>query len=186
MPRIILSVHGFADMSGKYTLDTFTPYFKAGGFLTDDFDYGFHLWLRNDHWTKQLSKKCAELARHHSIIGVAHSNGCVLTQKALKNGVAFDQLVWIAPALEADCTIGPNVNKIHVLYSPYDVPGWMANMFPWNNWGSMGVLGYTGKDSRVKNYNRTRDFEKASVMHLDMFRESAREVWANQILELIK
>jgi hypothetical protein len=167
MSKVTL-VHGFWDNNGHRTTDLLTPFFKDKQFEVEEFDYGFTgllgVRLLNDRRAGEL----AERTRAETI-GVGHSNGCAILQKASFLGAPFSQLVFINPALDADAGVGTQVKRIHVWHSPSDLPVRFANTFISHPWGEMGATGYKGTDPRFINYNKEDDFDVSSQSHLDIF-----------------
>lgn len=182
MRRVIL-VHGFASpFSGRYDIDRLAPFWTAAGYEVVQFDYGFRLFvsLGNDKWAKRL----ADMAEPGDTV-CAHSNGCLVAQKASLRWVApanealrkapFDRLVFLCPALDSDAPIGDQVRRVDVWYAPHDLPVRIGGLFPKHPWGPMGAVGYTGPDRRVVNHNRESfQYSIKSYTHLDLLYDRSK------------
>jgi hypothetical protein len=182
----VYTVHGWNDHDGKLTTDRLHPFFQAEGYETEAYDYGWHIFVsaRNAKWAKELTKRVEE-----NSIGVAHSNGCAILQRASLLGAPFKQLVFINPALKADAKVGPQIKACHVYYSPGDIGLRISHFFPWSEWGSMGATGPTGGWPPFIGYNKLSDihpFWMRSATHLDMFLPDKLAYWGKRIAKNVK
>lgn len=164
LKRVIL-VHGFASpFSGKFDIDTYGPYWLRAGYEVLQFDYGFRLFvsIRNDKWARRLK----EVTLPGDTV-LAHSNGCLVAQKASLLGAPFDRLVLLCPALDVDAEFGEQVRRIDVWYAAHDYPTKISQFLPGHSWGPMGALGYRGTNPKVVNHDR-ESFPVKSYTHLDL------------------
>lgn len=107
---------------------------------------------------------------------IGHSNGCSINHLALQQIAAERSVdaIYINPALKDGIEIAPAVAKLAVWHSPSDKPvrwsKWLlaSNARPW---GEMGAIGYTGGDTRVRNYNKER-MTPPSTGHSDLFSDA--------------
>jgi hypothetical protein len=183
MKKVTL-VHGFWDHNGLFTMDKLTPFFEKEQFDVEDYDYGFTgligVRLLNDERAAELAERTESGA-----VGVGHSNGCAVLQKASLLGAQFSQLVFINPALDAGAEVGAQVRKIHVWHSPSDLPVRVSNIFISHPWGEMGATGYKGSDTRFINYNKENDFEVSSRSHLDIFTKEKLKFFGPLIVKAV-
>lgn len=169
-----ISVHGFADNNGGLTTDRLHPFFAAEGYEPESYDYGLHLIVSpfNNKWAKELASRVEDGA-----VGIGHSNGCLILQKAAyllekadPPGAKFSQLVFINPALKAGAKLPPHIKACHVWYSLLDVGLHVSRFLPWSKWGTMGATGATGGYPPFINYNKmAAPFARRSYTHLDIF-----------------
>lgn len=170
--RVIL-VHGWGSIfSGKYDIDKLRPFFEAEGYEVVELNYGFRLFttVRNPKWARRLY----ELTQPGDI-PIGFSNGCGIIQTASlpdektgRPGAPFSQIVFLAPALDVNVEIGPQVNLIHVWYSATDEATWFGQFIPGSQFGPMGNSGYLGDDPRFINYDRASYvYRIRSFTHLD-------------------
>lgn len=162
-----ISVHGWADASGKLTTDLLHPYFTAEGYECESYDIGFHLLvsLRANRWARELAARVKP-----NSVGIGHSFGCLLLQKAAFLGAPFSQLVFINPALPRDAKLPPHIHDAHVWFSRGDVGLRLSPLFWWTGWGDMGARGPTGNYPPWTGYDKSSDrFAVRSYTHLDVF-----------------
>lgn len=181
----VYTVHGFADDNGKLTTDRLRPYFEAEGYEVEPFDTGWHFFVsaRNAKWAAELTKRVEP-----GSIGVGHSNGCAILQRASMLGAPFSQLVFLNPALDADAEVGPQIKACHVWYSPGDIGLHISRFFWWSEWGEMGAIGPTRGYPFIK-YNKadeTIPFWSRSVTHLDMFLPDKLKYFGPRIVAEVK
>jgi hypothetical protein len=147
-------VHGFnVRDGGQRTTDRLMPYVKKAGISILDHDYGYFGLLQVRFCNGGIAEAIKSIARKGDI-GIGHSNGCAILAEAARRGAPFRGLVLIHPALDDDYLIAPQVEFVHVYHSEKDQAVWFAKLLRFNHpWGAMGRVGYTGSDSRYKNYN---------------------------------
>jgi hypothetical protein len=147
-------VHGFnVTDGGQRTTDRLMPYIKKAGISILDHDYGYFGLLQVRFCNGGIAEAIKSIARKGDI-GIGHSNGCAILAEAARRGAPFKGLVLIHPALDDDYLIAPQVEFVHVYHSEKDQAVWFAKLLRFNHpWGAMGRVGYTGSDSRYKNYN---------------------------------
>ena len=169
MKRCAFFVHGFnVRDDGKATVDTLKPYFEARGLTPYDFDYGwrglFGVRLFND----TLAQGLAALAAPGDV-AVGHSNGCAIIHAATHHGAPFRHVIYINPALDSDQAPGPQVERFDVWHSPSDTTVKLSSWLPFHQWGAMGAEGYTGTDSRARNFDKQNNYPISSSGHSDVF-----------------
>lgn len=167
MNKRVILVHGFASWgSGKLDIDRLAPFWESFGYEVVHKDYGFKIIvaLGNNHWAEEL----AAITQPGDVV-CAHSNGCLVAQRASLLGAPFSQMVFIAPALPVDFKIGEQVGHVHVWHSPYD-EATLISKYVYRSWGAAGNFGYKGKDPRITNYDRSK-YSTPSRLHLDVFTE---------------
>lgn len=129
-------------------------------------------------------------------IGIGHSNGCAILQRAVTHGAKYEILIFINPALnkEARVPIHSSVKRVYVLYSPDDEPvkwaKWLRKFSPlsWfdpHPWGEMGRVGYCGvDDKRYISINKCTG-RLPSCEHSDMFNGDRIDYWGDYIRKLL-
>lgn len=173
--RLIYTVHGFASFSGRGQTERLVTPLESAGFRVIQHRYGFKgaIWVAINNG-KEAQKLASDMHRVKDqqgvseIIGVGHSNGCLILKKAADLGAPIDQLVLLAPALDADAQIDPRVKRILVYYAPTDIATGIARWLPFSEWGSMGNEGSVIGDGRFVNVNRSR-MKPPTYGHLDLF-----------------
>ena len=83
---------------------------------------------------------------------IGHSNGCTIAYGVSQKLYTYG-LVLINPALDCDVEFDPYIKFIHIYYSHNDRITWLSRLVPFSLWGSMGTVGYKGKDPRVKQWD---------------------------------
>jgi len=85
-------------------------------------------------------------------IAIGHSNGCHIINTSLaRHEAPFSQVIYIAPALDTDTPLPPQVQRCLVIWSDTDWPTKIARWIPFSGWGAMGSKGYQGpKDNRIQ------------------------------------
>jgi pimeloyl-ACP methyl ester carboxylesterase len=181
----VLLVHGFADNNGVFTTDKLRPFFEAAGYKVKEVDYDFTELVGVAVCDTRIAKVIAALAPE-GCIAVGHSNGCAILQLASTYNAPFSQLVFISPALDSKAEVGKQVERIHVWYSPLDMPVRIAEIMHLKHWGDMGAVGYTGTDPRFINYNKQEDFKVHSYTHLDIFLANNIKFFGPEIIEKLE
>jgi len=192
--RRVILVHGFGSVfSGKYDIDRLRPFFEAEGYEVVEFNYGFRLFttVRNPKWAKKLY----EMTQPGDAV-VGFSNGCGVAQLASlpdeetgRPGAPFSQIVFLAPALDVNVEIGPQVNLIHVWHTATDEATFIGQFIPGSQFGPMGNHGYLGKDPRFINYDRAsyvyriRSFTHLDVLLVDSKRNYFGPIIARRVRE---
>lgn len=184
--NLIWICHGFASPNGKGQTDLLIPYFEEAAFDVHEADYGFRLFtiLSNKRTAQRIAD---EMKREKSrwsetkIVALGHSNGCLIHKKAADLGAPIDQMVLLAPALDADTKIAKHVKRILVYYAPTDIATGLSKYLPWSEWGSMGNEGSTLDDPRFVNINRSK-LEAPTYFHLDLFHPDKLPYLARHIL----
>lgn len=173
MKQAIVLVHGFnVSDKGKRSIGQLLEPLqdKLPGVDVSRFGYKYTFVGRLAYRNKRASDRLAQfLSRLHwwedfdLITLVAHSNGAVVADLAIKKSRVPAQLVAINPALRTRHAFADSWEKIMVLYSRCDwalIAGrvWSAavRVLPWrwfrpHPWGTMGRVGYKGTDGRLIN-----------------------------------
>lgn len=176
-------VHGFnVRDGGKGSIAKLAPAFTSADFEVVTFAYGWLFLARVRFGTSKLARKLAASVRPGDI-GVGHSNGCNLLNEAAWLGAPFAHLVYINPALDSDAALAPQVKSLDVWHSPSDAAVRVARVLWFHPWGDMGAVGYQGRpDSRIRSFNKERDFAVSSSGHSDVFAEGKVEYFAPRIV----
>lgn len=141
---------------------------KSIGLLADPLrDLGYDPLLLSYGYTFSLAQTrfvSSKMARVWSArtepgdIVIGHSNGARLAFDMSHNSQNRARtMVWISPALDANCTPGRSVTRQLVVYNPSDWVVRLGSVIPNSIWGDMGYRGYVsaddpfGVDLRIKN-----------------------------------
>jgi pimeloyl-ACP methyl ester carboxylesterase len=192
-PLIVL-IHGFANPNGKHTTDLLRPHFEKYGYKVWEWDYGWKgivgVWFTNTVNAYGLSRFTKYVLAHgERVVVVAHSNGCVVANRASLSfekdggksfpGAKFSRFVFINPALPSKVEFG-RVDSVIVLSTPWDIPTRVSKLvYPW--WGSMGATGYRGNDPRISTLWTNTDKEHPVYDHNDVLKT---DYWREQIVSL--
>lgn len=171
-----------------------------GALLTDDvktFNYnssrGFNLLPRvtmfeNGKYGLQLANKAS--AQECDLL--AHSNGCALSLRALRDGANFRRMVWVNPALDRDWALvpfpkAPQLEAVFVLYSEYDLAVKMGRLLVGTEWGDMGAVGPKFPDVRFYGINagqlgKRKGRKKKQLRHSSILKDP--DFWANAVDKL--
>ena len=117
-------------------------------------DYGCALAITSRYQNPKRAIKIAKSIKPGDCI-IAHSNGCAITSIMLNMGIAPSCVVFLQPALDDD-TVFPEGNFcINVFHNKFDMTTRFAKWALWfhHPYGSMGAVGYTGNDHRIRNYD---------------------------------
>ena len=175
-------IHGAFDGDGEHHIDWLAPFFAARGFEPiTGFDYGwtgiFSAMVFNERIARMLAAEVAP-----GDIGVGHSNGCAILKDAADMGAPFHELILLNPALDNSVTFAPQLKRIHVFYSPSEIPTEIARYLPLHPWGNMGRVGYRGNDPRVINVDLESAYQFPAHGHIYFSgHPEAREWWGPQI-----
>jgi pimeloyl-ACP methyl ester carboxylesterase len=175
MKTVVIFVHGMnVRDGGLWTVGRIRPFFPRPYIL---FNYGhftlIETRLKNDRVAKRLAETCENAKKQgFHVIAVAHSNGCAIINRASRRYQApIDKAIYINPALKKDYAPGELVEALDVWYSPSDKAVKFAKWLPFRrSWGEMGATGYIGDDSRIRSFNKEKDFEVSSNKHSDVFK----------------
>lgn len=152
MAKIILC-HGInQNKPGKDNLDSLLPY--LGDHDVVQADYGPLNVFQVRYFNNSLSNIIAGMAADESI-GIGHSNGCALLLRAARKTSKITRLILINPALDDDAEFPDTLKRIDVFHNKTDLAVWYSKFFPFHEFGEMGRVGYTGKNSRVFNHETT-------------------------------
>lgn len=149
--NIVSLAHGFWSADhGEKTLHRLIPWFEAQGTTVLQFNYGWVGRLGVRLLTDKFGNILAGMAWEGSTF-IGYSNGNYIGHRAMeKYGAPFKRWIAIAPALDNDIEIPPQVESMLVVASRHDWPTRIASWIPFSGWGDMGYAGYQGEpDSRV-------------------------------------
>lgn len=83
---------------------------------------------------------------------VAHSAGCMVTLYAMQMGVKFNKVFFFAAAAPDNVVIPENGCKLlYNIHSGDDRALMLGGLLPNHDFGSLGLAGYAGNDTRVIN-----------------------------------
>lgn len=185
-PRVIL-LHGFNVCDeGQRSVGRLAPYFTQAGFVVKRPRYGWLGLLGVRLMNRRFARLIADMSEPGDIV-VAHSNGCAIAfQAATEFHAEFAQLVFINPALDADCEFPPQISHVHIWHSPGDSPVAWSKLLPWHAWGDMGAVGYRGRPTpRVHCYDKQNDFPVSSRSHSDIFEPENLSYFAPIVLSQV-
>lgn len=181
--QTIVLLHGIWS-SGKHDVERMRAAFESAGFNVILFDDKVKGFFASTFGNDRDAKRLARVAPVGSTV-VGHSNAAVVIQRAsTKHGAMFKQAVLISPALDNEAVFGPNLERVIVLYSKYDLAVQFAQWIPFHPYGNMGAVGYKGTDRRVESYDKMGDFEMKSWSHFaDLFYDDEKlEYFTNWII----
>ena len=145
------------------------------------------------------NKKIAKRFAHRSMVqhsiklpvyAVGHSNGAAILVEAARQGVHFEHLLLINPALKVDTIFPASIEKVTVIHTAHDIPtraASIADRIPFlqllipNAWGAMGAKGARLGDKRVTNIDLTPSLEG----HSDIFTDANLERYGPFINKLM-
>jgi len=181
-------VHGFnVKDNGASTIGKMLPFFANANISTQMITYG-HFNLFEPRWENkavaQRLKDSIQEARDegYKIIVIAHSNGCDITQRAAEQGAVIDKAVLISAAIDNNIEFAPSIKSVDVWHSRKDWVLFLAKFMPFNRWGEMGRTGATRYDKRVKNFDRSQNYDAPSSWHSDLFASPLIEYFGPIIL----
>lgn len=181
-------VHGFnVKDNGAGTIGKLVPFFANAGIATEMITYG-HFNLFEPRWENERVAKhlfnriAAAIESGYKVIVVGHSNGCDIAHRAGKMGAPIDKAVFISAALNSDTKIAPSIDALDVWHSRKDWVLFLAKFLPFHRWGEMGRTGATRYDKRVKNFDRSQNYDAPSAWHSDIFASPLIEYFGPIIL----
>ena len=156
-PNLVKLVHGYnVSDGGAGTIDHLKPLLEARGYEVDaeEADYGFTTLLSVLFGNKRRARKMLNNFTEGEVI-VAHSNGCMITARAIERGMPVKHVIFIHPALDVDWEPPPcsGVERIDVYYSLNDRATRVAGWIPFVRWGAMGTKGPSSKSKVFRRYN---------------------------------
>lgn len=185
LARIVL-LHGAEfRRSSRGNMRRLAPAFRSLGFCIVVPTYGFlpAILLGLIPW---LDRRIADAMAGFILPGdilVGHSNGATLAYLISKR-VKLRGTVLINAALGSDKL--PEALFTHVYYNAGDCITRLSAMIPFNIWGMMGGIGYTGKDERVSNFDQNDTFDLPRLWgHSDIFRVGKCRKWARFMAESV-
>jgi hypothetical protein len=171
----VITVHGFAERSGRDTTDKLTPYFERVGVRCVEFDYGFKLFVsfRNDGWALRLGRLADEQEGDVALLGFSNGGDVAIRTSYLSERIK--RLVLVRPAAKCDVEVAAQIERVTVFYSPHDgallIAPLVEMLNPFSRWGRLGRDGYTGSDKRFVNINTAHGHEVKSLDHLDIWED---------------
>lgn len=155
MDPTIHIIHGIHTSEGSTSTPALMiPKLKRQHYNVVVHDYGWVLGILSRFQNEGRAKKIAPFIKEGDII-LAHSNGADITRRMLKSfGIKPAGIILLQPALDDDIEFEPGDYWINVFFNEEDKAVWIAKFLPLHHpYGEMGRVGYTGLDTRVKNYN---------------------------------
>ena len=173
--RRVWLVHGFnVKDGGAGSIGKLAPYFEAAGYEVKHFRYGWTAMLMILPFTsrflnRRLGKMLAGIISAGDDVA-GHSNGGLIAKLSGDYGAPVRNLIIINGAIDSKVKFAPQIERVHIWYSPSDRPVTIARILPRHPWGNMGAVGYQGPyDSRVTCYNKENGFPVSSRAHSDVF-----------------
>ena len=186
MTRIVL-IHGFnVKDGGAKTIDRLAPYLIEAGYFCDidEADYGFFNLLAVRFRKHSAIRRIVKALENADVV-ISHSNGGNYENKALKLLEHHDRkyrVIRISPALNSKARIPDNIETGHVFYTRTDFWVWISAILPWHPWGRQGWKGYTGKDTRIKNW----EFTDIVRGHSDWFADENIKIIAGEVIHALE
>lgn len=157
---VVNGIHARANEGGTHRI---AQALRAKGYDVREYAYprrwAFMLWSKSirERDARGLMRFC-ESDGTESII--SHSNGCLITQDAIRLGLKLDSWFAIAGACSSDKVEYPSnaFEYAYAIYNPYDIALKFGALLPNHPFGRLGSEGYRGYkngqwDSRWKNIN---------------------------------
>ena len=164
MKTLAIFIHGLNVKTEIGSLRKMIPFFSARGIDVIEFNYGY-LWLggaieKNRELSRLLAHTINEAYDNYdSVVVLGHSNGCAIMELATNHFQKCDAYVYLHPAIDSSNSPSDKVRFTQVWFNPDDIVIKLCRYvypFKWirkrTGWGDMGVVGYTGNDSNVTNY----------------------------------
>lgn len=183
MAKCTYLLHGFnVRDGGADTVEKLRPYLKADpdSGIVKSWKYGWFglvsVLFKNATVAKKLKQSHSQIFASKPCNAVGHSNGCAILLRAAQQGMEFDTMLLINPALNVNTVFPANIKQIIVVHTENDVPTRVARWFdriPFigllvpNAWGAMGAYGYEGPDLRVMSLDLTDILDG----HSDLFED---------------
>ena len=181
MSRVLL-LHGIHS-AGRGGPGKFIPALQAAGHEIHPHDCSPYTllattWLRPnvDH---ERARELVKLLAGERVHVIAHSNGCRLAALAMKEGAAFDTVIFFGAAWPAHAAYPEGAfTKLYMVYSKTDPAILIGSALPRHEFGSAGRNGYRGlADNRIVNVSATPH------LHTTYFRWPWRDRWARWVVE---
>lgn len=152
-------IHGIHSSEGKSTPGLCIPELREAGYDIEVHHYGRAYAISSRFRNQGRAEGIAPKIEPHDFI-LAHSNGCDITRRILDIGVIINGVVLLQPALDEDTIFALGNYWLNVFHNDHDKATWVAKYFLWfgHPWGAMGRYGYSGNDTRIRNYDTLRDF----------------------------
>lgn len=163
---LAILVHGlFTSQLDVSPLDALVERLEEKNFEVHHFKYGF-LTINQAFRNRTIADRLVSLVnstldRYDRILLISHSNGCSITHLALNSIESFRrvEVIFLAASVQPNICIPDCVSRLQVFYNPFDIilmllrPLCIFKKFIGSrNWGCMGLLGYIGSDTRIKNH----------------------------------
>lgn len=151
----VLGVNGIHNWS--WSKDSFTDRILAAlSYRHEVVDVKYHwmfaVFAYFDNSIKRRAKKIVEQNKEGDVL-VAHSFGCLAAIYAMQEGAKFSKVFFFAPAAEVDADIPDAFDEMYVIHSTDDSTLTLGEALPFHKFGSMGRVGYKGKNVKVVNVN---------------------------------
>lgn len=150
----ILGVNGIRNWS--WSKDSFTDKFLdvlSKDFETIDVKYpiltALSAWLPGA--LDRRANAMIDLSRPGDCV-VAHSAGALVTIHAMRMGAEYDTVFFFGAACASNIGFPMyGCKRIYNVHSPDDMALMAGSLWPWHEFGPLGLVGYTGRDPRVVN-----------------------------------
>lgn len=156
--RRVLLTHGWRVKDPKISVGLLAAPLYDLGYDPILLNYGFTLLPSTTKFISSKAAKSWSARTLSSDIVIGHSNGAQVAFEISHTGQnRATTMVWINPALDANCSPGRSVQRLLVLYNPSDWAVRIGSWLPNTIWGDMGYRGYVsandpfGADTRIKN-----------------------------------
>lgn len=162
-------LHGFNVTDPMKSVGKLIPYLEQEDIEPKLFRYGWIFLLGARFGNKRIARMFADVVEEGDMV-IGHSNGCCIAHMAAHLGAPIERMAYINPALDRDARLAKQVQHLDVWHSPSDKPVRFARVLPWNAWGDMGAVGYSGKpDTRITNFDKEHMQIAHSDSHSDVF-----------------
>lgn len=147
MARRALLIHGWRVKDPHMSIGRLAPHLASLGYEPLVLRYGFTLTASQTRFRSNKAAKNWSARTLPDDVVIGHSNGSRVAFEMSHTGECLARtMVWIQPALDADLVPGRSVERLLVLYNPFDRAVRMGSWMPDSIWGPMGSEGYSGKD----------------------------------------
>lgn len=155
--RRCLLIHGWRVKDPTVSVGSLSRPLWELGYEPLILNYGFTLTASRTMFRSNKAAKNWAARTQPSDIVIGHSNGARIAWEMSHSGQCLaTTMVWINPALDADCTPGRSVHNLMVVYNRGDLAVRAGSLIPNSIWGDMGYLGYQpsrdpfGPDHRIQ------------------------------------
>lgn len=183
--RVVL-IHGVRVSSRNRNLHKLAASFRSAGFCVVIARYGFvpafliglFGWL--DH---RFADMVASFVEEDDIL-IGHSNGATLAY-LISQKIRVKGVVMLNAALEPE--LAPAADFVHVYHNRGDWVVKLSGAIPFNIWGCMGNVGYTGNATHVVNIDQGKPPSGLPALsgHSDIFAPANIKPWGRYIAQLV-